>query len=352
MADGVLVVSCGMTTPVGLSAIESAASARSRVQRLTEIEWRDSRFKNFTVGIVPEDGLSDLDPDLENPPLSYREARMLRLADVPLQEAMISLPHEAGAIPLLLGMPELQTTAALNTGDFLSRLLTQTKASFDLSQSKAFPQGRASGILAVNEAVELLAHERAEFVLVGGIDSYVDLYILGTLDMHKRVRTDVNPDGFTPAEGAGFMLLAGAEAAKKYGLTGLARIIAGSAGRESGHIYSDEPYLGEGLAETFEGLFAAIDTGPPIGCVYTSFNGEHYWAKEFGVAMLRHRSRFADNYQMEHPAECFGDVGAACGPVMLALACLGIKAGYRRSPSLVCCSSDYGDRAAVLIERV
>jgi 3-oxoacyl-[acyl-carrier-protein] synthase-1 len=352
MATGVMVVGCGMMTPVGLSALETAASVRSRVQRLTEIEWRDSRFMNFTVGIVPEEGLPNLDPGLENLPLSYREARMLRLAAVPLQEALVALPNAAGAIPLLLGMPELQTTVPLNTENFLARLITQTKASVEPSRSKAFPQGRASGLLAVNEAIDLLTHDRAEFVLVGGVDSYVDLYIMGTLDMHKRVRTEVNPDGFTPAEGAGFMLLTGAETAQKYDLSGVARLVARSAGRESGHIYSDEPYRGEGLAETFGALFAVIDNAPEVGCVYASFNGEHYWAKEFGVAMIRHRSRFADDYQMEHPAECFGDVGAACGPIMLVLACLGIKAGYRRSPALTYCSSDYGDRATVLIDHV
>jgi 3-oxoacyl-[acyl-carrier-protein] synthase-1 len=352
MATGVIVVGCGLMTPVGLSALETAASVRSRVQRLTEIEWRDSRFINFTVGIVPEEGLPDLDPELANLALSYREARMLRLAAVPLQEALVALPHAAGAIPLLLGTSELQTTVPLNTENFLDRLITQTKASIEPSRSKAFQQGRASGLLAVNEAIELLMQDRAEFVLVGGVDSYIDLYIMGTLDMHKRVRTDVNPDGFTPAEGAGFILLTRAEMAKKYDLSGLAGILGGSRGRESGHIYSDELYRGEGLAETFETLFADVANSPPIGCVYASFNGEHYWAKEFGVAMLRHRSRFADDYQMEHPAECFGDVGAACGPVMLALACLRIKAGYRQCPALICCSSDYGDRAAVLIDHV
>jgi 3-oxoacyl-[acyl-carrier-protein] synthase I len=352
MANGVMVVACGTMTPVGLSAPETAASTRSRVQRLTEIEWRDSRFRNFTVGIVPEEGLPDLDSELANLPLSYREARMLRLAAVPLQEALVALPNTASTIPLLLGTSELQTTVPLNTADFLARLITHTTSRLDLSQSKALPQGRASGLLAVNEAIELLMHGRAEFVLVGGIDSYVDLYIMGTLDMHKRVRTEVTPDGFTPAEGAGFILLTRTEIAKKYDLSGLAQIIGCSKGRELGHIYSDEPYRGEGLAETFEALFAHVRTGPPVGCVYASFNGEHYWAKEFGVAMLRHRSRFADDYQMEHPSECFGDVGAASGAVMLALACLGIDAGYRRSPVLIYCSSDYGDRAAVLIDRM
>jgi 3-oxoacyl-[acyl-carrier-protein] synthase-1 len=50
---------------------------------------------------------------------------------------------------------------------------------------------------------------------------------------------------------------------------------------------------------------------------------------------------------MHHPADCLGDTGAACGPIMAGLAALGIAGGYRRSPCLVYGSSDDGPRAAL-----
>jgi 3-oxoacyl-[acyl-carrier-protein] synthase-1 len=75
----VFIVGCGMTTPVGLSAPETAASARARIQRLTEIEWLDSRFKGFTLGVLPDDALPPLAPPLQQLQLQYREMRMLRL---------------------------------------------------------------------------------------------------------------------------------------------------------------------------------------------------------------------------------------------------------------------------------
>ncbi len=349
MAGEIIVVSCGMMTPVGLSASETAGSARSRTPRLTEIKWHDSRSKGFVVAFVPEDGLPDLDAALEKPPLSYREVRMLRLTEMPVKEALAALPQKAGPVPVILGLPELQTTVALQGGDFLGRLAKQTKANLALAQSAGLPKGRAAGLLAVKEASAHLLQRKAEFVLAGGVDTYVDLYIMGTLDMQKRVRTGLNADGFAPGEGAGFVLLTTSEAARKYSLRPLAQIVTCAAGHEEGHINSDEPYKGEGLALTFEALFSAADKLPPVSCVYASFNGERYWAKEFGVAMLRHRERFKEDHQMEHPAECFGDLGAAHGSVMLGLACLGIKAGYRQSPALVYASSDYGTRAAVLV---
>ena len=67
--------------------------------------------------------------------------------------------------------------------------------------------------------------------------------------------------------------------------------------------------------------------------------------------MLRQRDRFDPDHQMEHPAECFGDLGAAHGAAELGLACLGLADGYRRSPALVYGSSDFGQRAVTLLAR-
>ena len=116
----VVVVSCGLMTPVGLSPPEVAASARSRLQRLGAIEVRDRRFERFVVGSVPDEGLPDPDPSAAL--LPYRVGRMLRLAEVPLQEALAPLPAKAGRIPLMLGLPELQPAMPIDGPDLLARL--------------------------------------------------------------------------------------------------------------------------------------------------------------------------------------------------------------------------------------
>jgi 3-oxoacyl-[acyl-carrier-protein] synthase-1 len=311
----------------------------------------DSRFKPFIVGGVPDDGLPELHSELAQLPIPYREARMLRLAEIPMQEAMVSFPKGGGSITLLMGLPEHQTTVPLKPKDFLDRLAKQGKVALNIASSKMFPQGRSGGLMAVKEGVERLMKNQSAFCLVGGVDSYLDVYVLGTLDMQKRVRTEANADGFTPGEGAGFLLLTTGETAGKLKLKVLGRLLAAAVGKEPGYIYSEEPYKGEGLAQTFESLFSAAGSTPPVACIYAGFNGERHWAKELGVAVLRHRPRFAEGYQMEHPAECFGDLGAAHGPVMLGLACLGMQAGFRPSPTLVYASSDFGDQAAVLVAK-
>jgi len=345
----VVIASAGVVTPIGLSLAETAASARARVARIREIEWRDRRLEPFVVGSVPDDGLPELAAALAHEPLQYRESRMLRLAHVALEEALAPLAGKAGPIPLLLGLPEQHTTGPLQPKQFLAQLGLQAPGLIDIERSVAVPRGRAGGLMALREAAARLARGDSPFVLVGGVDCLVDLYVLGALDQQGRIRNDINSDGFSPSEGAAFLLLSLAPTALAHGLKPLVRVLGSAHGHEPGHLYSEEKYLGEGLAGTFASLLSETPPPQPIGSVYASFNGERYWAREFGVARLRHADAFGSDHQMEHPAECFGDMGSAQGTALAALAAHGVQHGYRRAPCLVFASSDHGDRAASLL---
>lgn len=350
--NDIVIASAGLVSPIGLSLPESAAAARARVARLREIDWMDRRFQPFIVGTVPDDGLPDLAPPLAALPLQYREARMLRLAHVALEEAVAPLMGRGGRVPLLLGLPEQHTTQPLDPRTFLDRLDQQLPEVLDLKRSVAAPRGRAAGLMALREARARLVRGDCDFVLVGGVDCLVDLYVLGTLDMQGRIRNEVNNDGFSPSEGSAFLLLSRASVAQTHGLQPMASLLGAAHGQEVGHVYSDEPYLGEGLAAAFAALLSEAPPPAPIASVYSSFNGERYWAREFGVARLRQTGAFEADHRMEHPAECFGDLGSAHGPALAALAAHGVRHGYRRAPCLVYASSDHGDRAASLLGRL
>ncbi len=351
-SSSMVVVGVGAVSPIGLSLAETAASARARLARLREIEWRDRRFQPFIVGAVPDEGLPELDPELSGQYLQYREARMLRLAHVALEEALQPIAGYQAAIPLLLGLPEHHTTKPLESKKFLIRLAQQSKVKLDQPRSVAAAKGRAAGLMAFRRALSMLQNDEAEYVLLGGVDSLIDLYVLGTLDMQGRIRNEINSDGFSPGEGAAFLLLTRADNAAKKGLQPLAQVLGAVLGHEPGHIYAEEPYLGEGLAATFSALIAEAKPSSAIGCVFSSFNGERYWGKEFGVARLRNCAAFVPDHQMEHPAECFGDLGAAHGAMLAALAVHGVQKHYRHSPCLVYASSDYGERGGILLSAV
>lgn len=352
----IIIASAGLVTPVGLSLKETAASARARVARLREIDWRDRRFEPFIVGTVPDEGLPELAAPLSEQPLQTREVRMLRLAHAALEEALAPVAADWAArkqrVPLALGLPEHHTTQPLDPKRFVARLDQQCPDTLDLAASVAAPRGRAAGLLALRHALQWLAEGKHPYVLVGGVDSLVDLYVLGTLDMEQRVRGETVSDGFTPSEGAAFLLLTTAQEAGVGRLPKLAQVLGAAAGKESGHLYAEEPYRGDGLAAAFAQLFEQSPPPQPVATVYCSFNGERYWAREFGVARIREAAAFEPDAAMEHPAEVFGDLGAAHGAALLALAAHGVREGYRRAPCLVYASSDHADRGAALLARL
>jgi 3-oxoacyl-[acyl-carrier-protein] synthase-1 len=355
MASPIVIASAGVVTPVGLSLAETAASARAKVAMLREIEWRDRRFEPFIVGRVPDDGLPPLAPALAGQSISSREVRLLCLAQVAIEEVMAGVPADklglspTRPLPVLLALPEHHTTTPIQPELFVRRLAVQTGLPLDIARSAAVPRGSAVAVMALREAANRLAQGGVDWVLVGGVDSLVDPFVLGTLDLEGRIRNEINNDGFSPAEGAGFLLLCSAETALRVGIRPLVQVLGAASGLEAGHLYAEDNYLGEGLAGAFASLFAATTPPTAIATVYTSFNGEHYWAREWGVSRLRWARYFEADHAIEHPAEVFGDLGAAHGAVMTAIAAQGVRQGTCRSPCLVYASSDHADRAVTLL---
>ena len=349
MPDNVVIVGAGMITAVGLSAAETAASVRSGTARFAESSILDKRFEPFVLAEVPDEGLPELTEEVAKVSLTAREARMMRLATVALAGCLKSLPEGEPPPGLSLALPETETTRPLEHEEFLKHLLEQTGGRFDAKRSDASHRGRAGGLNAIGQASELIRRGRAKFMLAGGVDTYRDLYVLGTLDMEKRVKSGANLDGFIPGEGAAFLLLADRGAAIGAGLAPWGTVSVVAQTMEPGHLYSEEPYRGDGLAQAVQQLAQLGGFGGPIQEVYSSMNGENHWAKEWGVVRIRANGTFSPEHGMHHPADCYGDTGAACGPLMTCLAALGIKEGYRGAPALVYASSDQGRRAALSV---
>ena len=171
------------------------------------------------------------------------------------------------------------------------------------------------------------------------------------LEQEERLHTTNGPsDGFVPGEGAAFLLLGHSRVGERLGLHPIARINAVGTGHEPGHRHSTQPHLGNGLADAFRILASVLPSDfPKVRCVYAGLNGESFWAKDWGVAYLRNARIFADEHRIEHPVENLGDPGAALGPLLVALAAIGLQRGYRESPALVWCISDRGDCGAAML---
>jgi 3-oxoacyl-[acyl-carrier-protein] synthase-1 len=295
------------------------------------------------MGLVPEDGLGQLTPEIDGLPLPTRARRMLRLA-APSFEAVgkdIGRP-----VPVFLGLPALTPTEApwiVHVPAYLQKL---TNVAVDLRQSAIIPHGRAAGLMALELAMNALHQDPSATVIVGGVDSYLDLKLLGLLDSEQRILGRRVPDGFIPGEGAAFCVLSGATS-----LSGPRVVVNGVASSmDEGHRYGTAPAKGEGLAVALAQLRQhAGQLAGPIDTTFAGFNGESFDAKLWGVARMRHNDFFSTSMLIEHPADKYGDAGAATGPILLALAAKSLASGSRRGPALVWAASDREPRACAVV---
>lgn len=349
VAQAAEILALGLVTPAGLGAASAAAALRAGVSRVRASSIHDKHFEPHRMALVPEDVLPPLPPPLDAGPRTSAHARMLRLAALALQQVAPAEPR--GALPLFLGLPEVRPGEPdAVSPSFLADLAQHAGVAVEEKASALRREGGAAGLFALWDALAFLQSRRGEVAVVGGVDTFLDLRRLAGLDAENRILGERVMDGFVPGEAAAMLLLSTQDHARRSGAKPLARISAAATGSEPGHRYGAAPYKGDGLATTFQELFAAVPSSAPVGCVYAGFNGESLPAKEWGVAELRSAARFAPGFTTEHPADCIGDPGAAMGPLLLCLAAHGIHAGYRRAPCLVWCTSDRAPRAAALVE--
>ena len=349
MPSDVVICACGAVTPLGLTAAQSAASVRSGLSAFSETSIMDRSFEPLVMALVPDEDLPPPDDRFvgENA-LTFRQQRMMRLLKMAVGEVQLQIPKIPGC-HVFVGLPEAAPDdTSLQT---FRKALSGWLAGYPVAAQVVLVNGgRAGGQMAVHEAAQSISRGRCAVALVCGADTYLDLALLGQLDMEKRLNRANVADGFTPGEGAACLLLASAAEARRLNLPVLADLVATSVGQEPGHMYSREPYRGDGLSGAFDLLLRNGATlARKVPTVFSSMNGENHFAKEWSVAFMRHRDHIEEDFRIEHPADCLGDTGAACGPIMLALSCVGLQKGYLVGPVLVYASSDRAPRAACVI---
>jgi 3-oxoacyl-[acyl-carrier-protein] synthase-1 len=211
------------------------------------------------------------------------------------------------------------------------------------------PGGHAGGLLAIHHACKSLREGKTKLCLAGGVDTYLEPETLEWLDENEQLHSEGNIYGFCPGEAAAFCLLATLGTARSYGLTPLAQIVSTAMASEENRIKTQSVVLGEGLGTAFRSLFENAPKAP-VDRIICDMNGERYRGNEYGFAVIRNPGRFRDAADFEAPADCWGDVGAASGPLFVSLVTEAQERNYQKGPlSLIWASSENGARAAVLL---
>jgi 3-oxoacyl-[acyl-carrier-protein] synthase-1 len=207
--SGATIGATGALCAIGGTPKQIWAAARAGITRIGNSQVMDRNVDPIQMGLVPEDQLPPLPPEIEIG-LPQRARRLLRLAAPALSEITQHLKSPA---KLFLGLPEFGPEPPAWLNDFLKLLAQAANAKLDLEHSMIFPRGRAASLLAMEAGLQALAgSDNTSRVIVGGVDSFLDFRLLAALDQEGRILGPQVMDGFIPGEGAAFFTLHAASA--------------------------------------------------------------------------------------------------------------------------------------------
>jgi 3-oxoacyl-[acyl-carrier-protein] synthase-1 len=342
----------GMITPVGENFPMTAAAVRACISRYAVSDYFSEDEHPVTMSLIPDALFDAMDIEIdEGDYYSAQFDRVIKMAIKALKEALTPLDIKS-PIPLVLAFPEPMPEYQNTYPESLKlNLLAQKDLPFKKDLLYSFYTGRSGGIEAIAMALRYMQDLGHEYVVVGASDSYVQCPRLIELKERQRLLCPTNSDGFAPGEAASFLVLTRNRAKAMVSNRKVIGLYGPGIAQEQGHIYSEEPYRGEGLDQAINQAMRQSGQSQ-FNVIYSSMNGERYWAKEFGVAMIRSLKGQGDELKIEHPADCYGDIGTATGPILMGLAAEALWKNDKHNSSIVYSASDGPGRAAVVLRKI
>ncbi|MCP4117539.1 MAG: hypothetical protein GY737_19515 [Desulfobacteraceae bacterium] len=335
--QGISICATGMVTGVGLTAPSSCAAIRCGLNNVQETRFMDSSGEWITGSHAPLDR-----------PLRGR-AKLVQLVAPAIRECLDTLKNEnPEQIPLLLCVAEKERPGRFEGLE--DRLLHEVQDQLTVrfhESSTVISKGRVAGVVAVKTAMDLLHQRRLPYCIVAGVDTFLVAGTLAAFEEKDRLLTESNSDGFIPGEAGAAVMLSPAN----QGANGDIKIKGIGLGQEPAFIDSGEPLRAQGLVEAIrEASQSSGMTIDDLDYRITDANGEQYGFKEAALALTRTLRKRKETFDIRHPAECVGEVGAAIVPVALGVAHAGAKKGYAPGKAVLChFGNSQGERGVMFL---
>ncbi|MEA3546614.1 MAG: beta-ketoacyl synthase [Thermodesulfobacteriota bacterium] len=345
MQNSVCIVGVGALTSIGLNAPATAAAARAGIAYFNEHPYMINREADpYILAMVPtlDTGIMGVD-------------RFIRLALPAMKEALTPLAElgeAVGHIQAKIGVPEdrpgFPRDLQAKLSDEVKKLSSE---SYLISETEIIAKGHSAGLMALESGSQEINKRTCDFCLLGGVDSYVNPDTLDWLEENEQVHMPANAWGFIPGEASSFCLICSQDTADKYNLPVKARLVTISTALEENRIKTETVCIGQGLTRAVRNCLKELPTDCRIDYTICDQNGEAYRADEFGFMLARLSEYFVDPSDYMAPADCWGDVGAASGPLFINLIISAAEKGYAKGPrTLLWTSSEGGERTAAILE--
>ena len=342
---GIPIIGTGARTPLGLNAAATAAAVRAGVTLMQE--------HPFMIDKQGEKMVISLDAEL---PIEIGGVdRFIQLAVDPSLEALKAILDASLSIPaisIFVTLPEPRPGSPKNLETHFGELFhTHLSKHIEIEHLSCESLGHAGGLACMEKALALIDRGERQLCLIGGVESYLDPETLEWLDEIEQLHSKSTIWGFCPSEGAGFCLLASEELTARINLHSTVEILSAASANEVNRIKTETVCIGDGLSEAFKKTLAVLPSGSRVDHTICDMNGEPYRGNEYGFAVLRSGGKFGDGGDFQTPADCWGDLGAASGPLFVVLAAFAAEKAYCPGPiTFLWASSENGLRASALLK--
>ena len=371
MAANIAITAIGMATSLGLDIKTSCAAARAGIARPVSLDYFPLKS--------PDDGsataaaghpIADLTSGFAG---SGRLLRLAQLAADDLKEQLamprsddrsqglfLSLPSPMRRYTLLDRFTHRDTREAMqaSTPDvevlpLIEQLATRICQTIGHeAQATTSLAGRTGINQLLKQAIEQLRQGYIQRAIVGGIDSFLDYNTLMWLNNTGRLKTEENPVGFQPGEGAVFLVLEASHARTGNPTRAMATIEQVSFGQEFCAFSKQGQPTGAGTFRAIREIQAdCLPTKSQTSWLLSDMNGEPYRAMDLSQALLKASHRWPSSFSSPNvwfPAMNFGDTGSAASAVAIAVAARALQSGNApRQQATVLTASDATERSAV-----
>jgi 3-oxoacyl-[acyl-carrier-protein] synthase I len=336
----VAILASGMVTAVGLNSPASCAAIRCAIDNFTETRFMDKGGEWIIGAQVPLE-----QPWRGLPKLVHMVVPAINECREWLAGVETTMP--ATEVPLLLCVAEKERPGRLEGLD--DQLFEEIQRSLGLRfhpRSSVIAQGRVAGAVAMELARRLIYEENVPYCVIAGTDTFLVAQTLAAYEAKSRMLTSQNSNGFIPGE-AGAAILVGKP--KSNGKSELLCLGIGH-GTEKATIDSEEPLRGDGLVQAF--TMAFTDAGCIINDLdfrITDSNGEQYWFKEATLALDRILRKRQELFEIWHPVDCVGEIGASIAPCAMAIALRSMQRDYAFGRGPLCHFGTDGGQRMVLV---
>ena len=326
----------GMVTGVGLNAPASCAAIRCAIDNFQETRFMDNGGE----------WIRGCEVRLAQP---WRgKTKLLKMAAAAIGECLSKNKQIVPkATPLLLCLSEHERKGRVidNDNQFFIDLQDELGVEFH-EKSRIIAKGHVAISVAFKHAQQLIHELNIKQVMIAATDSLLVAPTLIYYEENERLLTSQNSNGFIPGE-AGAALVVEPVFPKQEGqlvCRGLGFAV------EKAHVDSEEPLRADGLTAAIKESLGDAGAGESIlDFKITDISGEQYYFKEASLAFSRIDRTKREEFDIWHPADCIGEVGAGIGVVMIAVLKAACEKGYNKGKHiLIHLGTDDGKRASMI----